>query len=93
LGVGAVLGLVSGVISIPGLKVGGEPDADALDEIRGQLSDVVNKQSELNRTATEALTLSREAMRALLPDSSQASLARSGSESEEIMTREGESHE
>ena len=86
--VGAILGLVTGTISIPGFSVSKGPNADDLDKIREQIAEVVAKQNELTETATEALTLSKEAMRALLPDQSKTPLV---SRQEERVDGEGDS--
>ncbi len=65
--VGAVLGVVTGSISVPGLNLNNEPEnVEDLREIKSQLADVVDTQRELTKTSTEALTLAREATRALL---------------------------
>ena len=65
--VGVILGLVTGSIGVPGLTMNGAGGAaDDLNQIRSQLADVIKTQTELTKTATEALALSRHAMNALL---------------------------
>lgn len=66
--VGAILGLVTGSIGLPGLTMNGAGStADDLNQIRSQLADVIKTQTELTKTAAEALALSRQAMNVLLP--------------------------
>jgi hypothetical protein len=67
--IGAVLGLVTGSISVPGISIANDTQvssAGELDEIRQKIAEMGAEQKALNETATQALTLARTAMEELL---------------------------
>ncbi len=67
--IGAILGIVTGSISVAGVTVAndtGVGSAVELDEIRRKIAEVGAEQKALNETATQALTLARTAMEELL---------------------------